>query len=109
MTYVAGHDAAAGWGIKGNKVNDLLKYANTKLNASDFENCYTVDYMRAWLFPAPLSIGNIIIFEEMLHYTTVKTNSFNGISHPAIGMLRCDGKLEILREFGYEDYKNRMD
>ena len=45
MTYVAGHDAAAGWGIKGNKVNDLLKYANTKLNASDFENCYTVDYI----------------------------------------------------------------
>ena len=45
MTYVAGHDAAAGWGIKGNKVKDLLQYANTKLNASDFENCYTVDYI----------------------------------------------------------------
>lgn len=72
-------------------------------------SCLSGDYMGAWRFPAPLSIGDIIIFEDMLHYTTVKTNSFNGISHPAIGMLRCDGKLEILREFGYEDYKNRMD
>ena len=45
MTYVAGHDAAAGWGIKGSNVDNLLNYANTKLNASDFENCYTVDYI----------------------------------------------------------------
>ena len=45
MTYVAGHDAAAGWGLKYNKVDSLLEYANTKLNAEDFENCYTVDYI----------------------------------------------------------------
>ena len=45
MLYVAGHDAAAGWGIKSNKIDSLLNYANTKLNAKDFENCYTVDYI----------------------------------------------------------------
>jgi len=50
-----------------------------------------------------------VIFEDMIHYTTVKTNTFNGITHPAIGMLHLDGTLEILRRFGYEDYKNRMD
>ena len=50
-----------------------------------------------------------MIFEDMIHYTTVKTNTFNGITHPAIGMLHDDGKLEILRHFGYDDYKNRMD
>jgi carboxynorspermidine decarboxylase len=50
-----------------------------------------------------------VIFEDMLHYTTVKTNTFNGISHPAIALARSNGDLEILREFGYADYKNRMD
>lgn len=45
MLYVAGHDAAAGWGIKSNKIDSLLDYANTKLNAKDFENCYIVDYI----------------------------------------------------------------
>ena len=45
----------------------------------------------------------------MIHYTTVKTNTFNGISHPAICMLRADGMLEVLRQFTYEDYRDRMD
>jgi len=45
VTYVAGHDGAAGFGINGNKIDDLFKYANTKLNAEDFENCYLVDYI----------------------------------------------------------------
>ena len=46
---------------------------------------------------------------DMIHYTTVKTNMFNGISHPAIGILHTDGQLEILRQYGYEDYRDRMD
>ena len=50
-----------------------------------------------------------LIFEDMLHYTTVKTTMFNGIPHPALAMLTSDGQLQLLREFGYEDYKNRMD
>ncbi len=45
MNYVAGHDSAAGWSIKGNKIDDLLNYANKNLNAADFENCYLVDYV----------------------------------------------------------------
>lgn len=53
--------------------------------------------------------GDRVVFEDMIHYTTVKTCTFNGITHPSIGMLHEDGKLEILRRFGYEDYKNRMD
>ena len=50
-----------------------------------------------------------IIFEDMLHYTTVKTNMFNGISHPAIALLHTDNELEMLREYTYEDYRDRMD
>ena len=45
MEYVAGHAGAAGWGLKGNRIDELLKYANTKLKAEDFENCYIVDYI----------------------------------------------------------------
>ena len=72
-------------------------------------SCLSGDYMGSWKFHKPLEIGQEIIFEDMIHYTTVKTNTFNGISHPAIGMLHEDGNLEILRQFGYEDYRNRMD
>ena len=72
-------------------------------------SCLAGDFMGMWQFNHELQVGEEIIFEDMIHYTTVKTNTFNGISHPAIGMLRTDGTLEKLREFGYEDYRNRMD
>ena len=72
-------------------------------------SCLAGDFIGSWLFEKALEPGDEIIFEDMLHYTTVKTNMFNGISHPAIGLLHEDGRLEILRCFTYEDYKNRMD
>lgn len=72
-------------------------------------SCLSGDFMGLWQFDHELQVGEEVIFEDMIHYTTVKTNTFNGISHPAIGMLHMDGKLEILRQFGYEDYRNRMD
>ena len=72
-------------------------------------SCLSGDFMGSWRFPKELQIGDEIIFEDMIHYTTVKTNTFNGISHPAIGILYEDGRMEILRRFGYEDYLNRMD
>ena len=72
-------------------------------------SCLSGDFMGMWSFDHELQVGEEVIFEDMIHYTTVKTNTFNGISHPAIGMLHADGKLEILRQFGYEDYRNRMD
>ena len=72
-------------------------------------SCLSGDFMGSWKFDHELEIGENIIFEDMLHYTTVKTNMFNGISHPAIGLLHEDGNLEVLKQFTYEDYKNRMD
>ena len=72
-------------------------------------SCLSGDFMGYWQFDHELQVGEEVVFEDMIHYTTVKTNTFNGISHPAIGMLHADGNLDILREFGYEDYKNRMD
>ncbi|MGG6544108.1 UNVERIFIED_CONTAM: carboxynorspermidine decarboxylase [Prevotella sp. 15_C9] len=72
-------------------------------------SCLSGDWMGSWKFDHPLQIGENIIFEDMLHYTTVKTNMFNGISHPSIAMLRTNNELEMLRTYTYEDYKSRMD
>lgn len=72
-------------------------------------SCLSGDFMGYWQFDHELQVGEEIIFEDMIHYTTVKTNTFNGITHPAICMLCADGTLEVLRQFTYEDYRNRMD
>lgn len=72
-------------------------------------SCLSGDFMGYWRFDHELQIGERIIFEDMLHYTTVKTCMFNGITHPSIALLHPDGELEMLREFTYEDYLSRMD
>ncbi len=72
-------------------------------------SCLSGDFMGDWSFDKPLEIGDTIIFEDMIHYTIVKTNMFNGIPHPALVLKHINGETEVLREFGYEDYKNRMD
>lgn len=72
-------------------------------------SCLSGDFMGFWDFDHELEVGENVIFEDMLHYTTVKTNTFNGILHPAIGVVHADGELTLLREYGYEDYKSRMD
>ena len=72
-------------------------------------SCLSGDFMGYWQFSHELQIGENIVFEDMLHYTTVKTNMFNGVSHPSIAFLRTNGKLELLREYTYEDYLARMD
>ena len=71
-------------------------------------SCLSGDYVGDWQFAEPLQPGQRLTLEDMNHYTTVKTNMFNGISHPAIILCRTNGKCEILREFTYADYKSRM-
>lgn len=71
-------------------------------------SCLSGDYIGSWKFTQPLKIGDNIIFEDMIHYTTVKTNMFNGIVHPSIAILHNNGELEIFKKFEYEDYRNRM-
>lgn len=72
-------------------------------------SCLSGDFLGCWQFDHDLQVGEEVVFEDMIHYTTVKTTMFNGISHPAIGMLHTDGRMEMLREFTYEDYRDRMD
>ena len=72
-------------------------------------SCLSGDWMEEWQFDHELKVGETVVFEDMIHYTTVKTNTFNGISHPAIAMLHSNGELEYLRTFSYRDYRDRMD
>lgn len=71
-------------------------------------SCLSGDYVGDWAFEVPLQPGDRLTLEDMNHYTTVKTTMFNGIQHPSIVLCRRDGECEYLREFTYEDYKNRM-
>lgn len=72
-------------------------------------SCLSGDYMGSWRFPKPLQVGQEIVFEDMIHYTTVKTTMFNGIMHPSIILEHEDGTRETLRTYAYEDYRDRMD
>lgn len=72
-------------------------------------SCLSGDFMGYWQFDHELRPGENVIFEDMLHYTTVKTTMFNGITHPSIMLASPDGTLTTLREYGYGDYKARMD
>ena len=86
-----------------------LEGAGGRLYRLGGNSCLSGDWMGYWQFDHELQVGEQIIFEDMIHYTTVKTNTFNGITHPSIAMLHSDGSLELLREFTYEDYRDRMD
>ncbi len=70
--------------------------------------CLAGDIMGDYSFDEPLKIGDKIIFEDQIHYTFVKNTTFNGIKLPSLAILRKNGTLEIVKEFGYEDYKNRL-
>ena len=72
-------------------------------------SCLAGDFIGDWSFDNELKIGDKIVFEDMIHYTTVKTTMFNGISHPSIALWNDKTGLKILCEFYYDDYKYRMD
>lgn len=69
--------------------------------------CLAGDIMGDYSFDKPLHVGDKIIFEDQIHYTIVKNTTFNGIKLPDLAILREDGEIEIVREFGYEEYKRR--
>ncbi|MCC8145425.1 MAG: carboxynorspermidine decarboxylase [Bacteroidales bacterium] len=71
-------------------------------------SCLSGDFIGDWSFDKELQIGDKIVFEDMIHYTVVKTTMFNGIPHPDICLWKEDNTLELYRQFSYEDYKNRM-
>ncbi len=70
--------------------------------------CLAGDVIGDYSFPTPLEIGSRIVFLDMSHYTMVKNNTFNGIGLPSIAIAQRDGTLHMIRQFGYEDYRNRL-
>lgn len=71
-------------------------------------SCLAGDFLGDYAFEQPLQVGDRLIFEDMMHYTMVKTTTFNGVHHPAIGCLRRSEEFELWRSFDYEDYRNRL-
>lgn len=71
-------------------------------------SCLAGDFMNEYSFEKPLRIGQKVVLEDMIHYTMVKTTTFNGVTHPSICIAREDGRVDVIRKFGYRDYKNRL-
>ncbi|MBA1432352.1 MAG: carboxynorspermidine decarboxylase [Epsilonproteobacteria bacterium] len=70
--------------------------------------CLAGDIMGDYSFDAPLKVRDRIIFEDQIHYTFVKNTTFNGIKLPSLVIKRRDGTIELIKEFGYEDYRDRL-
>jgi len=70
--------------------------------------CLAGDIMGDYSFDAPLTIGDKVIFLDQMHYSMVKATTFNGVKLPSITIQKVNGDIEIVREFGYEDFKNRL-
>lgn len=96
-----------------------MPYKPKVLNATDPEHgkqfyrlggnsCLSGDVMGDWSFETEPMPGDKIVFLDMIHYTMVKTTTFNGVHHPSIGIWTLDNKFRLIREFGYDDYKNRL-
>jgi len=70
--------------------------------------CLAGDIIGDWSFDTQLKTGDRVIFEDMAHYTMVKTNTFNGIRLPHIALRESDGGVRVVRSFGYEDFRTRL-
>jgi carboxynorspermidine decarboxylase len=71
-------------------------------------SCLAGDFMGNWSFDKELKPGDKVIFDDMIHYTTVKTTMFNGIPHPSLGIWNETSGFGLIREFNYQDYKSRL-
>ena len=71
-------------------------------------SCLAGDYLDTYYFRQPARVGDTLVFEDMAHYTTVKSTMFNGVPHPDIVLVNGDGTELARRSFTYEDYAARM-
>jgi carboxynorspermidine decarboxylase len=70
--------------------------------------CLAGDYMSEYSFEKPLEIGDTVIFDDMIHYTMVKTTTFNGVGLPSIGIWHEDDTFELVKSFGFESFKEKI-
>lgn len=81
---------------------------NKKIYRMGGNSCLSGDFIGDWAFEKDIKRGDRIVFWDMIHYTMVKTTTFNGVPHPSIGIWTREGKFKLLKRFVYEDYKNRL-
>lgn len=82
-----------------------VKKHNYKLGGN---SCLAGDVIDTYSFDHPLQLGERIIFEDMIHYTMVKSNFFNGVEHPSIGILKRNGDFQLVKSFDYMDFRTRL-
>ncbi len=70
--------------------------------------CLAGDFMGDYSFDEPLEIGTQLVFDDMIHYTMVKTTTFNGVGLPSIGIWQEDDNFRLVKQFGYESFKDRL-
>lgn len=112
LTTMSSHTLPTVKAVQSDSINILTEEERTKGEnwyRLGGNSCLSGDWMGYWLFPRPLKIGDELIFEDMIHYTTVKTNMFNGVAHPSLSLLKQNGEEISLRQYLYEDYEARMD
>jgi carboxynorspermidine decarboxylase len=91
-----------------------IRDASSNQNEKKFQyrlagnTCLAGDIIGDYSFDKELNIGDKIILEDMIHYTMVKTTTFNGINLPSIAIKKLDGNIEVIKNFGYEDYKSKL-
>jgi len=90
--------------VRGSEVANKKKYTY-RLGGN---TCLAGDIMGDYSFDEPLEVGDKIIFEDQIHYTFVKSTTFNGIKLPSLVIKRQNGEYELIKEFAYEDYKQRL-
>ncbi|CUS48447.1 MAG: carboxynorspermidine decarboxylase NspC [Idiomarinaceae bacterium HL-53] len=71
-------------------------------------SCLAGDVIPAYSFSKEIQIGDRLLFQDMMHYTMVKTTFFNGVEHPAIGIIKESGEFKLIRQFTYQDFKARL-
>jgi len=71
-------------------------------------SCLAGDYVGDYAFEQPLRIGDRIVFNDMMHYTMVKTTFFNGVRHPSLGIWHEDGTFELVNQVGYDAYREKL-
>jgi carboxynorspermidine decarboxylase len=71
-------------------------------------SCLAGDFMEKYDFGKNLKPGDNVIFEDMIHYTMVKTTMFNGVNHPSIAIWTENNELKIVKKFNYDDFKRRL-
>lgn len=72
------------------------------------KTCMTGDVIGEYSFDQPLHVGDKLIFTDMMQYSFVKNNTFNGVPLPDLAILRKNGDYEVVRRYGYDEFRRRL-